>query len=187
MTFFLWSAYFALHSLLAADGIKTPIRKRFPAFFRWYRLLYNAVALVLFAGLVARLFETAPVYCVKPGLFLRLTGSLLSLAGGIIVAAAFRRYDLGEFSGLRNPAPGASLHTSGLNAWVRHPLYSGTVLVVGGLWCIFPSADMTAIAAAVLLYLPAGIYFEEKKLIRQFGDAYRNYRQGVKRLIPGVW
>ena len=78
----------------------------------------------------------------------------------------------------------------GLSGWLI-PVVGVVVLlallVVAGLWCIWPSADMTATAAAVLVYLPAGIYWEEKKLIRQFGDAYRNYSQRVKRLIPGVW
>lgn len=186
-TFLLWLAYFALHSLLAADALKALARRRFPFLFRWYRIFYNTIALFIFVWLTGRLLAPAPVFLIAPILPMQVAGGLLFLAGGIIILAAFRLYDTGEFVGWRNPQAGAQLQTSGLNAVVRHPLYTGTLLVVAGLWCIWPSADMTATAAAVLVYLPAGIYWEEKKLIRQFGDAYRNYSQRVKRLIPGVW
>ncbi len=38
-----------------------------------------------------------------------------------------------------------------------------------------------------MVYLPFGIHFEEKKLRRQFGQAYLEYEKQVKRLIPGIW
>lgn len=187
-TFLLWAAYFALHSLLAAESVKMLVQRQFAGLFSVYRLTYNILALVLFAWLLARLPDTTPANHLTGSLpALKISGLLLLLAGIMVMTRAFRHYDIREFIGLGNRPSSGMLNTSGLNARVRHPLYSGTVLAVAGLWCIFPSPDLTAVAFAVFLYLPFGIYWEEKKLLRQFGDAYRDYQRRVKRLIPGVW
>lgn len=71
----------------------------------------------------------------------------------------------------------------GLYNYVRHPLmlgfliafWSTPVMTVGQL--VF-SSGMTA-------YIIIGVYFEEKALVRQFGEEYRNYRSRVPKFIPG--
>ncbi|MBK7940165.1 MAG: isoprenylcysteine carboxylmethyltransferase family protein [Lewinellaceae bacterium] len=186
-TFLLWSAYFALHSLLAAESVKMLVQRHFAGLFSVYRLFYNIFALVLFVWLLTRLPDTTPANLIVSFPALQIPGLLLLFAGVMVMTRTFRHYDMREFIGLGNRPSSGMLNTSGLNARVRHPLYSGTILAVAGLWCIFPSPDLTAVALAVFLYLPFGIYWEEKKLLRQFGDAYRDYQRRVKRLIPGVW
>ncbi|MEM6397138.1 MAG: hypothetical protein AAF741_12385 [Bacteroidota bacterium] len=42
-------------------------------------------------------------------------------------------------------------------------------------------------ASVTTAYIPIGIHLEERKLVIEFGEAYRKYQQEVKRLIPGVW
>ncbi len=37
---------------------------------------------------------------------------------------------------------------------------------------------------SLFVYLPFGIWLEEKKLIRHFGQAYLDYRQKVPALFP---
>jgi len=36
-------------------------------------------------------------------------------------------------------------------------------------------------------YLIVGTYLEEKKLVREFGENYRNYQKKVSMLIPYTW
>ena len=66
--------------------------------------------------------------------------------------------------------------------YVRHPLYLGGII---GLWAT-PVMSATHLCFAILLtgYFVVGTLFEEKDLIRDFGDTYREYSQSTAMLIP---
>ena len=81
----------------------------------------------------------------------------------------------------------SQLSTQGFNALVRHPLYLGLLLLLLGWFLISPGLLVLVLLGSVLVYLPFGIYFEELKLKRQFGQAYLDYTKRVKCLIPGLW
>ena len=180
-----WLLYFALHSLLAADGVKRYAERTIPAVYSRYRLWYSLFA---FAGLLVLLVWTL----VRPGRQLFAPwygGALLVALGAWITMAAFKNYNIREFFGL-SKAPvvrHAALQTTGLHAWVRHPLYSGALCLFPGVALCLPYAAYWAGVLALLVYLPVGIYLEEQKLVKQFGEGYVTYRKRVKALIPGVW
>lgn len=192
MTLFLYCLlYFALHSTLASGRLKALVRRRFTAADRWYRMAYNGFAAGGLAWLLWQLARQPVDYWFEPGPAVRYLGAGLAAAGAGVLWMAFKPYNTREFFGLEQmsgiPAPPPVLHTGGLNAWVRHPLYFGTLVLLAGGWLLFPTRAATAVLASVVLYLPVGIYFEENKLLQQFGAAYRDYQKRVKRLIPLVW
>lgn len=72
--------------------------------------------------------------------------------------------------------------------WVRHPSYTGLLLIAAG----FGLAYSNWPGLVICLVLPAAamlrrIQVEESELTRVLGDPYRAYRDRTKRLIPGVW
>ncbi len=78
--------------------------------------------------------------------------------------------------------------TSGPYRWVRHPSYSGLLLIVLG--CGLASGNWLALAVCAVLPPPAllwRIHVEEAELTLVLGDRYRAYQARTKRLIPGVW
>jgi protein-S-isoprenylcysteine O-methyltransferase Ste14 len=78
--------------------------------------------------------------------------------------------------------------STGPYRWVRHPSYSGLLLIVTG--CGLASGNWLALAVSVVLPLPAllwRIHVEEAELTCVLGDRYRAYQAQTKRLIPGVW
>ncbi len=77
------------------------------------------------------------------------------------------------------------LVTNGLHRLVRHPLYTTSLLA---LYLASPmSLNWLAFAISCNVYFFAGSIFEERKLVREFGTAYRVYQQRVPRLLPRPW
>jgi protein-S-isoprenylcysteine O-methyltransferase Ste14 len=76
----------------------------------------------------------------------------------------------------------AALVTDGLYAVVRHPLYTGSLVFI---WFI-PSMTVNRLAlfAALTLYTLIGAWFEERKLLKDFGAAYAEYKARVPMFIP---
>ena len=72
----------------------------------------------------------------------------------------------------------------GLYRYVRHPLYTLSILFI---W-LTPVLTWNALALniGVTLYMVIGSYFEERKLLDAFGEEYAGYRQRTPMLVPGL-
>jgi len=84
--------------------------------------------------------------------------------------------------------PGQAVVTRGPYRWIRHPSYTGLLLIVAG-FCL-AAGSWLSLAACLILPLPAivrRIRVEEAELERVLGDAYRDYATGRARLIPRLW
>jgi protein-S-isoprenylcysteine O-methyltransferase Ste14 len=80
--------------------------------------------------------------------------------------------------------PEGEFRTPLLYRYVRHPLYAGLLL---GLWAVpVMTAGRLLFALGLSAYILIGIAFEERDLIRQFGQRYRAYRAQVGMLVPRV-
>jgi protein-S-isoprenylcysteine O-methyltransferase Ste14 len=78
--------------------------------------------------------------------------------------------------------------TSGPYGYVRHPSYTGLLLIIAGTGLAV--GNWLGVAACVLLPLPAlvlRIRVEEGELVRVLGEPYRRYQARTKRLVPAVW
>lgn len=66
--------------------------------------------------------------------------------------------------------------------YVRHPLYFGMLL---GMWAT-PVMSVThlLLAIAITIYVIIGTRYEEKDLIKEFGDTYKDYQERKPILIP---
>ncbi|MCF8246883.1 MAG: isoprenylcysteine carboxylmethyltransferase family protein [Saprospiraceae bacterium] len=180
-------AYYTLHSLLAANGVKAALTKIVSP--RYYRLLFNVVAVGLFAAIFTLYFLVEKTALWTPNLILPYPGAFLALAGISWIVRAMKRYNLDEFMGLEQLRTDQKpqhnkLIIRGLNGRVRHPLYFGTLLVVIGILLIFPTDAMFAFALISTIYLVIGSRLEEEKLVTEFGEAYRRYQRDVPMLLP---
>jgi len=79
------------------------------------------------------------------------------------------------------------LATSGLYKNLRHPAYSGLMLVHLGTPLLFASGYGFLVMFLLIFPILYRIRIEEEMLVRRFGDQYINYRQRTKKLIPGVY
>ena len=189
----LWAVagYGALHSLLASRPIKEEVARRFgQSASRLYRLGYNIVGLVTLLPVLALpiLLPDHILYVIPLPWVLLTVGVQLASMG--LVFLAVRQTDAWEFLGLRQlfggertgPPP---LIETGLYRWVRHPAYAAGLLII---W-LLPrmSTNFLALDAGLTAYLWIGSLLEERKLVQEFGRAYRAYQRRVPRLLPRPW
>jgi len=73
-------------------------------------------------------------------------------------------------------------NSAGVLEYVRHPWYSGAILLV---WAFGPISDVSLVTKIILTaYIIIGTFLEEKKLIQEIGEPYLKYRRRVPMLIP---
>jgi protein-S-isoprenylcysteine O-methyltransferase Ste14 len=65
---------------------------------------------------------------------------------------------------------------------IRHPIQLGTLI---GIWAT-PKMSYTHLMLSITftIYIFIGLYFEEKDLVQELGDKYKNYQQRVSMMIP---
>ncbi|KAF0107876.1 MAG: hypothetical protein FD146_1507 [Anaerolineaceae bacterium] len=177
-----------LHSLLASHTAKELARRWLgDRAARFYRLGYNVFSCVSFLPvlMIAALTPDRTLYLVPlPWSGLMALGMLLSAAA---LVAGFRQTDAWEFIGLRQAAGplearDGALVTGGLYRCVRHPLYTAGIAFI---WLTpLMTVNALAINAALTVYVIVGAIFEERKLRREFGQAYADYAAVTPMFIP---
>ena len=149
--------------------------------------------LVLLQGVLLAAFAILPVYQ-PPGFKIQSTqllnltwilASILSLSALILIIKGL--IDLGKnLTPLPYPIENGELIQTGIYSIVRHPLYSGLILAAFG-WTIFQMSISHFIATAILLiFFDIKANREETWLSEKYPD-YSEYRQRVKKLIPGIY
>lgn len=183
-------AYGILHSLLASTAAKAWVRRILgPGVDRYYRLAYNAVAMISFLPVLALLaWRPGPVLyrLHAPWDVLALAGQVLAAA---LLAVGLAQTDAWSFLGLRQLArqiQGPSrLIASGLYRWVRHPLYTAGLLLV---WLApVMTSGLLALNLGLTAYILVGSQLEERRLVAEFGEAYQAYQRRVPSLLPLRW
>ena len=117
------------------------------------------------------------------------------VALGVLVVAlglalrAWAVHELGRFFRLTVVVQaGHHVVDTGPYRLIRHPSYTGLLMVVLGLgvmlgtWLSIPACLLPSLAA-----FTARLRHEERVLARELGEPYRAYMARTDRLVPGVW
>ena len=103
-----------------------------------------------------------------------LFGLFLALCGQV-----FRIYAAGTIFKNRQ------LATSGAYGLVRHPLYLGNILILGGFTLASGNIVVAVIVLAFfLVWYPAAVRYEDAKLERIFGEDWRRWSRGIGAVFP---
>jgi methanethiol S-methyltransferase len=184
-----WGAFSALHSLLALPSLKRRLGGKLGSSFRFYRPFYSLIAAISLALVLwyqynlssPRLWATNNIAVIVVMPFLA--------SGAVIMSVCIYKYffDLSGIDVFTKRKASGALQQQGMHRFVRHPLYFGTLLFIWSLFFLFPLLKNLIAALSISVYTIAGARLEEKKLLKEFGEVYREYRKKVPMLIPGKW
>jgi protein-S-isoprenylcysteine O-methyltransferase Ste14 len=187
-----WAAYGAVHSAMISESATGFLKRRLGDAFRFYRLFFNAVAIVLILPLAWYTLS------LRQEPFFRWDGAWLAVrytlvfVGILLFVAGGRHYSMRRFIGLSQlrrtssggMAAGGGIDSSGVLGLVRHPWYTGLVLL---LWARDLDAARLVVNGVLTAYILIGTFLEERKLVHEFGDAYCSYQQRVSMFVPLRW
>lgn len=110
-------------------------------------------------------------------------GGALGLAGLVLLFAAAARF-IKAGTNIPTSRPSTALVTDGLYRFSRNPIYLGLTLVYLGLAVGMASLAVLLLLPPLLAVMQIGvIQREERYLEARFGEAYRAYRQRVRRWL----
>ncbi len=191
---FLFFIFGYTHSLLASNKFKRFLVPKLGNKIAFYRLGYNLVSLFT----LYFLFEISPkpdivIYDLpSPYDIIILIPQFLSLAG---LFWSFNYFSGNEFLGIRqikrylNKDYNAdeldeklTLKISGPYKYSRHPVYFFSILFL----LLRPIMDLFYVTVFIcsLAYFYIGSIYEEKKLVENFGEVYKDYQNKVPRIFP---
>lgn len=183
-----WAAWAALHSLLVGHHARRAAARFWPALGRHWRFGYALIAALSLIP-VLLLYRSAlggPEVLTWPNRWLP---GLIWLAALAMFISAGRVFGLMDFLGLgsllnsdrtERPRPDKPL-TRGILGWIRHPFYASGLLL---LWA--RNLDRAGLVTSVVLsaYLLIGTWIEEKRLEKEWGPAWLEYRRNVSAFFP---
>ncbi len=180
----------AIHSGMICLKVTEYLKLRLGTYFRFYRLIYNLVAIVTIIPVISfgDSIEGSLIFQWE-GYLLILQILLLAISIFLFIAGA-KHYDIFQFLGIRQIWTGRShsvitkggeLKTDGILSVTRHPWYLAAILLI---WS--REFDLSVLITNIILtlYLIIGTLLEEQKLFYEYGESYRKYQKKVSMLIP---
>lgn len=189
----IWLVWCFFHSALISLRVTGYLKQRLGDRFRYYRLVYNAFSLITLIPVVLYpdSLRSEPFFD-WDGAWKALQGFILAVSVFFFLAGA-RQYDGLSFLGLRQLRSGSSceglsetcaLNTKGVLGVVRHPWYAGGIMII---WA--RELDLSVVVTNVILtgYFIVGAFLEERKLLVEFPETYKEYQKKVSMFFPYRW
>ncbi len=179
----LWLLFGISHSFLADLKVKASFYRLFGFTYAGYRVFYNIFAFIFLTAIIYLQIVTPSKLVFRSSTVTFLLSLSFCLFGAIVMVLCVFKY-FKQLSGMFRESAVPKLETGGLHRFVRHPLYLGTIVFVGGLLLYFPYVKNAIAAFIVIVYTIIGAFFEEKKLLKTFGREYKDYQRVVPMIFP---
>jgi len=181
--------------MLASNRVKESIKKNLGNLIAFYRLGYNLFAIVS----LYLIYELSPkphviIYDLpKPYDVLILIPQFIALIG---LLWSFKYICIKEFIGINQIEryilkkyssdldEDMTLTIGGPFKYSRHPIYFFSIMFL----LFRPTMDLFYLTffLVIVAYFYIGSYYEEKKLVRCFGEIYKRYQKSVPQIFPSI-
>ncbi len=113
----------------------------------------------------------------------------ISLEAAGIFLALYAIYVAGIHNVNITPTPkaGGTLITSGPYRLIRHPMYLAQVMAVIPLVTSYYTPLRATVLLLLIITLLFKMHYEEKGLVRQFGNDYLQYMKQTKKVLPFIF
>jgi len=184
----LWILWCFLHSFLITTRITIWFNNLLGGKFAYYRISYNLFSLITFLPLFywQRTIPGPTVILLSP--YLMIFKYIAMVFSVIVIAGSFVSFDIWEFFGIRQTQKKEKrkvIQKHGFYRIVRHPMYLGAF--------VYFTASMTHVPLPQFLgylilaiYVIIGTFREDRRLLRELGDIYREYQKEVPMILPGI-
>ena len=108
------------------------------------------------------------------------------LLGLIVGFLALLENKLDNFNILPDIKEDGELVTTGIYAYIRHPMYSSVLLLMGGVTTFYPYMYEFVLYAILVVVLLLKLFYEES-LWHKEDEAYKEYSKTTKRIIPYIF
>jgi len=182
-----WIFFGVSHSVLASGRVKRAAMKMMGDGYKYYRAIYSLITTISLIILLHYHFSCVDTILWRPVLIEKIIATLCILSGFAVMVICIWKYflDLSGIDAIMGISRPLVLQETGMNAYVRHPLYFGTILFAWGVFLGYPYWNNLVSCICLTVYTLTGIYFEEKKLVVEYGEAYKKYKAKVPKLLPG--
>jgi len=195
LLYLLWIAYCVVHSALISTTVTNFLKRALGKKYRFYRLFFNTFSVGTLVPLLIYSHSArwnAELLFTWEG-YMRIIQYCLIALAAILVATGARHYSMPQFLGiqqiLRKKSGNAmtesgQFDSSGVLGIMRHPWYVAVFIL---LWASDQNRTGIIINLILSAYLVIGTLLEERKLVLEFGDCYRQYQDKVSMFIPVKW
>ena len=142
-------------------------------------VLRDALGIPVWAIGYASAVRAPSNYLFSPTCFSSVLGWLFILAGASIIIAGFVSIRGRALA----PSVQDTLVRQGIYATLRHPLYSGMILELTGLFLCIPTLSVLVACVLGVAWVMIQARLEEMDLVQRM-PAYREYMQQVPRFVP---
>lgn len=182
--------FFLQHSIMVRRSFQTRMYRWLPDY--WSGVVYTIASAIALMVLVCVWQRSDLTFYVASASERWLLGTilLLALAGvlwGIHSLGDFDAFGVQRFlSGLRDTPPRrTALTIKGPYRIVRHPFYAFAIVA---LWATpVLSMDRMVLNVMFTIWIVVGATLEERDLVSEFGEPYRNYQRLVPMFVPGIY
>jgi protein-S-isoprenylcysteine O-methyltransferase Ste14 len=182
----LWLFFSLFHSIFASEKWKRKMQTIMKHNYKYHRLLYSVFAFLSLTGIIIYHFTIKTILLWIP-FPVEIIFAIAGITTGALLMLFFTKKFFFELSGadvFRKTKKTDTLLKTSLYNYVRHPLYTATLLFIWSIFFFHPSLSNIISCFCITIYTLIGIYFEEKKLIKDFGESYIQYRASTPMLIP---
>lgn len=151
---------------------------------------------ILYALISALMVFIGFYYLYNPNIFsafadqlpisLRIIGVVIGVLGNLLLL--WTHQSLGKnFAMYVTSIKNHQLVTTGAYAKIRHPMYTGFILILFGFFLTSSNLLIGGFAAAMIYPIIYRMNIEEQYLLITFGEKYADYISATKRLIPFIY
>ncbi len=182
----MWIVFSVLHSLFAANWWKIKMIKKLKSDYKYYRVFYSLFALLTLSVTIMYNFYIQSVLLWQVNTIEKVIAFVVMMYAASVMLIFTKRFffDLSGADVFKRKQTSRELINTNLYKYVRHPLYSATLIFIWSIFLWKPLLSNLLTCICITVYTLIGIYLEEKKLIHEFGQGYITYKSTTPMLVP---